>query len=95
VQLLLKQSASAVDQLQKLFYLTEGEKYLLLSSGVGQGILFADKKHVAIQIVASPDEHKIISTKPQDVLALKKEHEEQKAQEKAQEEEQSKHPSQG
>lgn len=78
LQFLLKQSATAIDQLQKLFYLTEGEKYLLLSSGVGQGILFADKKHVAIQIVASPDEHKVISTKPQDIMARKAEQKQEK-----------------
>lgn len=68
LQILLKQSPTAVDQLQKLFYLTEGEKYLLLSSGVGQGILFADKKHVAIQIVASPEEHKLITTNPEEMM---------------------------
>lgn len=72
MQLLLKQSATAIDQLQKLFYLTEGEKYLLLSSGIGQGILFADKKHVAIQIVASPEEHSIITTNPAELLKKEK-----------------------
>ncbi len=72
MQLLLKQSATAIDQLQKLFYLTEGEKYLLLSSGVGQGILFADKKHVAIQIMASPEEHNTITTNPAEILKKEK-----------------------
>lgn len=67
-QILLKQSPSAVDNLQKLFYLTDGEKYLLLNSGVGQGLFFAENKHVAIQIVASPEEEKLITTKPDEVL---------------------------
>lgn len=71
LQLLLKQSASSVDNLAKLFYLTEGEKYLLLGSGVGQGVLFASNTHVAIQIVASPNEHNIITTKPEEVLRRK------------------------
>lgn len=71
LQILLKQSASAVDNLQKLFYLTDGEKYLLLNSDVGQGLFFAGNKHVAIQIVASPEEQRIITTKPEEVLALK------------------------
>ena len=66
--LLLKQSPTVVDNLQKLFYLTDGEKYLLLNSDVGQGLLFAGNKHVAIQIVASPDEEKIITTNPEEVL---------------------------
>jgi hypothetical protein len=68
LQLLLKQSASSVDNLAKLFYLTEGEKYLLLNSGVGQGLLFASNTHVAIQVVASASEHAIITTKPEEVM---------------------------
>ncbi len=69
LQILLKQSATAVDNLQKLFYLTEGEKYVLLNSGVGQGIFFAGNKHVAIEIVSSPDEASIITTNPEELLA--------------------------
>ncbi len=68
LQMLLKQSAASVDNMAKLFYLTEGEKYLLLSSAVGQGVLFAGNTHVAIQVVASPSEHAIITTKPEEVM---------------------------
>ena len=71
LQILLKQSPTAVDNLQKLFYLTDGEKYLLLNSDVGQGLFFAGNKHVAIQIVASPQEEMIITTNPEEVLALR------------------------
>ncbi|MCA9370791.1 MAG: ATP-binding protein [Candidatus Peregrinibacteria bacterium] len=72
LQVLLKQSPTAVDNLQKLFYLTDGEKYLLLNSDVGQGLFFAGNKHVAIQIVASPQEEEIITTNPEEVLAIRK-----------------------
>ncbi len=71
LQILLKQSPTAVDNLQKLFYLTDGEKYLLLNSDVGQGLFFAGNKHVAIQIVASPQEERIITTNPEEVLAMR------------------------
>lgn len=71
MQVLLKQSPTAVDNLQKLFYLTDGEKYLLLNSDVGQGLFFAGNKHVAIQVVASPEEAAIITTKPEEVIAGK------------------------
>lgn len=80
LQILLKQSPTAVDNLQKLFYLTDGEKYLLLNSDVGQGLFFAGNKHVAIQIVASPQEEVIITTNPEEVLAIR---EAQKRDEKA------------
>jgi len=51
MQLLLKQAPSAVDTLAKIFNLTEGEKYVLLNSGIGQGLFFAGLKHVAIQVI--------------------------------------------
>lgn len=73
ISFLLKQSPTAVDNLQKLFYLTDGEKYLLLNSDIGQGLLFAGNKHVAIQILASPEEGRIITTKPEDIIAKKAE----------------------
>ncbi len=68
LQILLKQSPATVDSLQKLFYLTDGEKYALLNSSVGQGILFAGYKHVAMQVVASPEESKLITTNPEEVM---------------------------
>ena len=52
---------------KKVFNLTEGEKYLLLNSGVGQEFFFAGMKHVAIQI-ASYTEDKIITTDPEELL---------------------------
>ena len=68
LQMLLKQSPTTVDNLQKLFYLTDGEKYVLLNSDIGQGILFAGYKHVAVEIIASPEEAKLITTKPQELV---------------------------
>ncbi len=71
LQLLLKQAPSAVDELAKVFNLTDGEKYLLLNSGIGQGIFFAGMKHVAIQIIASYTEDKIITTDPEEIMKSK------------------------
>jgi type IV secretory pathway VirB4 component len=68
MQLLLKQSPTAAEKLQEIFNLTEGEKYLLLNSGVGQGLFFAGNKHVAIQTIASYTEDKIVTTNPEQLL---------------------------
>lgn len=73
LQLLLKQAPSAVDMLGKIFNLTEGEKYVLLNSGVGQGLFFAGLKHVAIQVIASYTEDKIITTNPEELLKARQE----------------------
>ncbi len=70
LQLLLKQSPASIDLVQKTFVLTEGEKYLLLESGVGEGIFFAGNKHVAIKIVASYTEDQIITSDPRQLLEI-------------------------
>lgn len=70
MQILLKQSPAAIDNIQKTFMLTDGEKYLLLEGALGQGIFFAGPKHVAIQVVASPVEDKIITSDPSQLLQL-------------------------
>lgn len=68
LQLLLKQAPATIDTVAKTFNLTEAEKNLLLEAGVGQGLFFAGLKHVAMQVVASYFEDKIITTKPQQLL---------------------------
>jgi len=68
MQLLLKQAPSALDALTKTFNLTQGERYMLLNSGVGQGLFFAGLKHVALQIIASYSEDKIVTTNPEEIL---------------------------
>lgn len=72
IQLLLKQSPSTIDVLQKTFNLTDEEKYLLLESGVGEGIFFAGLKHVAIKIIASYTEDQIITSDPSQVISIRK-----------------------
>ncbi|MEI8223926.1 MAG: DUF87 domain-containing protein [bacterium] len=75
LQLLLGQSPTAIDTLQQIFNLTEGEKYALLESGVGEGIFFAGKQHVSIKVIGSYTEDQIVSSDPHQILALRKEKE--------------------
>jgi type IV secretory pathway VirB4 component len=69
MQLLLKQSPTAIDQLVQVFYLTDGEKQFLMSAGVGEGIFFAGANHVAIQVIASENEYNLINTNPNETIA--------------------------
>lgn len=64
MQLLLKQSASAVDVLSDVFKLTEEEKRRLSNFPVGQGLFFAGQNHVHIQVIASETEESLITTNP-------------------------------
>lgn len=64
MQLLLKQSSSAVDVLSDVFKLTDEEKKRLANFPIGQGLFFAGQNHVHIQIVASETEESLITTNP-------------------------------
>lgn len=75
MQILLKQSPAAVEKLAQVFHLTEGEKFLLLESDVGEGLFFAGSSHVAIKVVASYAEDQIITTDPRQLLEQKEEKE--------------------
>lgn len=70
MQILLKQSASAVDVLSDVFKLTSEEKKRLSQFPVGQGLFFAGQNHVHIQIAASPTETGLITTNPQQVQQI-------------------------
>ncbi|OIP76668.1 MAG: conjugal transfer protein TraC [Parcubacteria group bacterium CG2_30_44_11] len=79
LQLLMKQSQTAIDTLQNTFNLTDEEKFLLLESSVGEGIFFAGMKHVAIRVIASYTEDQIITSDPSQLLQIKKAREELRA----------------
>lgn len=64
MQLLLKQSPSAVDVLADVFKLTDEERKRLSNFPVGQGLFFAGANHVHIQVVASRTEHQLVTTNP-------------------------------
>lgn len=66
MQLLLKQSTSAVDVLSDVFKLTDEEKKRLANFPVGQGLFFAGPSHVHIQVIASETEESLITTNPAD-----------------------------
>jgi len=72
LQLLLRQSPASIDMIQKIFMLTEGEKYLLLEGGLGEGIFFAGLKHAAIKVVASYTEDQLITSDPKQLLQIEK-----------------------
>jgi conjugal transfer ATP-binding protein TraC len=79
MQVLMKQSPSAIDVVQRTFNLTNEEKLLLLESGIGEGIFFVGLKRVAIRVVASYTEDQIITSDPSQVLQIKRAREELRA----------------
>lgn len=68
MQVLFKQAPISVERIGEVFNLSQGEKRLLLSSGIGQGLFFAGNTHIAMRVVASDEEHKLITTNPKEAV---------------------------
>ena len=71
IQVLLKQHPAAIDRVAETFYLSEGEKSLLLAADRGEGLFFAGSNHVAIKVEASDEEHEVVTTNPAEILKLR------------------------
>lgn len=72
IQLLMMQSPTAVEKLQEVFKLSDGEKNFLLSCEQGQGLFFAGTNHVGIHVLSSVSEHELITSDPRDLERMKK-----------------------
>ena len=86
IQFLMKQSSASIPVLAETFYLSEGERQLLVSSDVGEGVFFAGQNHVALRVVASDEEHEVITTNPEEVLKQRAENKQFQLQKEAEDE---------
>jgi len=68
IQILMKQHPAAIDKIASVFYLSEGERQLLLAAEVGEGLFFAGRNHVAIRVIASQEEHNLVTSSPKEML---------------------------
>ncbi len=71
IQFLMKQSSASIPVLAETFFLSQGERQLLVTSDVGEGVFFAGQNHVAIRVVASDEEHSLITTDPEELVQRK------------------------
>jgi hypothetical protein len=62
MQILLKQSTSSIKSLSEIIWLSEAEKQRLVASNIGEWLIFTGDQHVAIKILASPEEEQFITT---------------------------------
>ncbi len=75
IQLLMKQSSASIPRLTEVFFLSEGERRLLMAADVGEGLFFAGQNHVAIRVIPSQKEHELITTNPIELERKRKERE--------------------
>jgi len=69
-KLLLKQDTTVVDAISEKFKLNDAETRFLRIASIGNALLIAENLRVPIHIQASPEEHRIITTKPDELLEM-------------------------
>jgi conjugal transfer ATP-binding protein TraC len=69
-KLLIKQDTSILDEIVKQFNLNEAEKRFMKIATAGRALLIAETSRIPIYIHASPEEHRIITTKPDEMLQI-------------------------
>jgi len=70
--LLLRQKPAVIDSVVRTFNLSQMEKEYLLTATQGRGILILDNEHQELEVIASPKEHKIITTNPNEIIIKEK-----------------------
>jgi len=75
---LMKQKPAVIDSICRTFHLSEGERIHLLTSNIGEGLLMMEDDHSELKVIASPAEHKLITTNPDELKVIEKKKEPQK-----------------
>ncbi len=71
MSMLMMQSPSAVEAIQEVFHLSDGEKAFLLNCEKGQGLFFAGQNHVAMQVISSVQENTLITSDPRELERMR------------------------
>jgi hypothetical protein len=69
-KILLQQDHTVMDQISERFHLNEAEEHLLRTATTGNALLIAENLRVPIFIQASKEEHRIITTKPDELIEM-------------------------
>jgi conjugal transfer ATP-binding protein TraC len=68
LRILMKQDTTTIKKVSQAFHLSEYEQHYLLTCDRGEALLIADQNHVAVKIVASNQEHPLLTTDPKDLF---------------------------
>lgn len=71
-QILLGQAPQSIDHVARAFRLSAGERTFVLSAVRGQGLLMSGNTRAAFSAIASPFEHDLVTTDPEEVAALRR-----------------------
>lgn len=67
LRILMRQDTTTIKKVAREFHLSAYEQHYLLTCDRGEALLIADQNHVAVKIVASEEEHPLLTTDPREV----------------------------
>ncbi len=67
---LLRQKPAVISNVARTFNLSQNERDFLVSASLGNGILILENEHQELEVIASPEEHKLITTNPDEMIKL-------------------------
>jgi len=70
--ILLRQKPAVIDSVIDVFHLSFAEREHLLTANVGEGLLLMENDHQEFKIIASPQEHELITTNPDELAKNEK-----------------------
>jgi len=67
LRILMRQDTTTIKKVASEFHLSAYEQHYLLTCDRGEALLIADQNHVAVKVVASDEEHPLLTTDPREV----------------------------
>ncbi len=67
LRILMRQDTTTIKKVTEEFHLSEYEQRFLLTCERGEALLIADQNHVAVKIIASEEEHPLLTTDPREI----------------------------
>jgi type IV secretory pathway VirB4 component len=67
LRVLMRQDTTTIKKVAEEFHLSAYEQHYLLTCDRGEALLIADQNHVAVKVVASDEEHPLLTTDPREV----------------------------
>jgi len=67
LRVLMRQDTTTIKKVAEEFHLSAYEQHYLLTCDRGEALIIADQNHVAVKVVASEEEHPLLTTDPREV----------------------------
>jgi type IV secretory pathway VirB4 component len=67
LRILMRQDTTTIKKVAEEFHLSAFEQHYLLTCDRGEALIIADQNHVAVKVVASDEEHPLLTTDPREV----------------------------